>query len=497
MAPREAFDVVVVGAGAAGCVVAARLATSTRRSVLLLEAGPDLRANPPDAFRDGWSLPPGFDWDYSAEPDDRGIVEDLRRGRLVGGTSILTRFAVRGSPADFEDWPAADGISWRFGDVLPYFTRLESDIDFGDEPWHGSIGPVPIDRYRGVPPTEIMGAALVAMESVGFPVVQDHNRPGAVGAGPMPMSSRNGVRVTTADAYLPAADAPSNLTIRPGATVADIVFEGDQACGVRLLDSTTIDAGWVLLCAGTYGSPPILMRSGIGPADHLAGLGIPVRVDLPGVGANLRDHPGVDIECGDVRAGRNAPILHTIGTFHSSTAGSGASPDLMLWLADPRTHPGGPTPFEIDVVLLKPKSRGSVRLRSADPADAPRVRLPGVQEPADLERLIEGLLRGLEVASHPEIRGRGATGGHAATDAAGLRSWIRANAYSIPHTVGTCSMGGSPDDGSVVDPLGRVHGVDRLSVVDASIIPEPPSGFPHLVTIMLAERLSDEVAARL
>ena len=493
MAGTEEYHVIVVGGGAAGCVVAARLAETGSRSVLLLEAGPDLRASVPDALRDGWRLTPEFDWDYASEPDARGEVEDLRRGKLLGGTSWVTRFALRGSAADYDEWEALGNDGWGFEDVLPYFRRLEADADFGDRPWHGDAGPMPISRYLNLDLTEIGAAGLQAFEAVGFPLVEDHNQPGAVGAGRMPLSSRAGLRVTTADAYLPVDGTPPNLSIRADAQVAEVVFEETRARGVRLVDGTVIEGDWVVLSAGTYGSPPILMRSGVGPAEHLHSLGLPVRLDLAGVGANLADHAGVDIDCGYRGPARTAPIFHLLATFHSSGSSSDDAPDLMLWLSDPR---GAPPIFELDIGLLRPRSRGSVRLRSPDPTDPPRIELPGLRDPVDVERLAEAYVRGLEVAQRPEIRRLCADApAPEARDGIELRDWIRATSYSFPHVVGTCAMGPRPENGAVVDRSGRVHGTEGLSVVDASVIPNAPSGFTHLPTIMLAERLSEEIAA--
>jgi len=493
VAGTEEYHVIVVGGGAAGCVVAARLAETGSRSVLLLEAGPDLRASVPDALRDGWRLTPEFDWDYASEPDARGEVEDLRRGKLLGGTSWVTRFALRGSAADYDEWEALGNDGWGFEDVLPYFRRLEADADFGDRPWHGDAGPMPISRYLNLDLTEIGAAGLQAFEAVGFPLVEDHNQPGAVGAGRMPLSSRAGLRVTTADAYLPVDGTPPNLSIRADAQVAEVVFEETRARGVRLVDGTVIEGDWVVLSAGTYGSPPILMRSGVGPAEHLHSLGLPVRLDLAGVGANLADHAGVDIDCGYRGPARTAPIFHLLATFHSSGSSSDDAPDLMLWLSDPR---GAPPIFELDIGLLRPRSRGSVRLRSPDPTDPPRIELPGLRDPVDVERLAEAYVRGLEVAQRPEIRRLCADApAPEARDGIELRDWIRAASYSFPHVVGTCAMGPRPENGAVVDRSGRVHGTEGLSVVDASVIPNAPSGFTHLPTIMLAERLSEEIAA--
>jgi choline dehydrogenase len=299
--------------------------------------------------------------------------------------------------------------------------------------------------------------------------------------------------VTAADAYLPLGGTPSNLTIRAEANVAEIAFDDTSAIGVRLLEGTLIGAGVVVLCAGTYGSPPILMRSGIGPAEHLRSVGIPVRLDLPGVGAALADHAGVDIDCGYREPSRPAPILHLAATFHSARVSSEEAPDLMLWLSDPR---GDPPIFEIDVVLLRPRSRGMVRLRSADPVDPPFIALPGVRDSFDVERLAEGYLRGLEVADRPEVRRLCTDPPSPEThEVGGLQDVIRASAYSFPHVVGTCSMGPRSDNSAVVDGTGRVHGAERLFVVDASIIPNGPSSFTHLPTLMLAERLSEQIAA--
>jgi choline dehydrogenase len=493
MAGANAFDVVIVGGGAAGCVVAARLAESPSRSVLLVEAGPDLRAGLPAGFSDGWRLPRGFDWGYASEPDARGVAEDLRRGKLVGGTSWLTRFAVRGSPADYDGWAGLGNAGWGFTDVLPYFRRLEADADFGDQPWHGDAGPIPVSRYPDVELTAAGAAGLAALEAAGFPLIEDHNRPGAVGVARMPMNSRDGVRVTTADAYLPVGGTPPNLTIRPGAQVAGVVFEGTRAAGVRLLGGPVIEAGWVVLCAGTYGTPAVLMRSGIGPAGHLRAHGIGVRVDLPGVGANLADHGGVDIDCGYAGPGRAAPVFHLLATFHSSATSSGEAPDLMLWLSDPR---GDPPVFEIDAGLLRPRSRGWVQLRSADPAEPPSIELPGLRDPSDAERLAEAYLRGLDVAGHKQVRrlcpGPSPSRPRSAAD---LRDLIYASSYSFPHVTGTCTMGPHPDAGAVVDASGRVHGTSRLTVADASIVPGATSAFTHVPTVMLAERLAELVAA--
>jgi len=216
-----------------------------------------------------------------------------------------------------------------------------------------------------------------------------------------------------------------------------------------------------------------------------------IAVDLPGVGANLADHPAVDLDSGWQGAATSGPVLHSIATFRSADAAPDGAPDLMFWVSDPDGDEPG---FYLDPVLLKPASRGSVRLRSSDPTAPPLISLPGVREPSDVTRLAEAYRRGLELAGRPEIRrlARNPPPPTPSTPEETRRRVIE-NAYSLPHVVGTCAMDSSPEGGGVVDALGRVHGVERLSVIDASIIPEPLSGFPHLVTIMLAEHLAEQL----
>lgn len=487
------FDVAVVGGGAAGCVIAARLAEAGA-SVVLLEAGPDLRADLPEDIRDGWNMTSEFDWGYSSEPDELGVVRKVRRVKLLGGTSSITRFALRGARGDYDEWQSLGNPGWGFDDVLPYLTLLETDADFGDQPWHGDSGPIPVDRYRDLGQTEIHATTMRALEAAGFPMVEDHNRPGAVGAGRMPMSSRNGVRATTAAAYLPLGRTPQNLTIRPDSQVDHVNLEGTRATGVRLIDGTNVEARLVVLSAGTYGSPPILMRSGIGPAEHLRSVDVAVRVDLPGVGANLGDHPAFLMDTGYVGPAPTTPLLHSVATFHSSSVSTDGPPDLMFWISDPET-PEDPPQFPFDILLLKPQSRGSVRLRSADPTDPPRIELPNLRERSDLERLAEAYRRARDVASDPAIR-RLCTGPLPPEigDPRELLVAVRAGARSIPHVVGTCAMGPSPETAAVVDRAGRVFGTEALYVADASIMPTVPSGFTHLPTIMIAERLSEQIA---
>ncbi len=457
--------------------------------MVLIEAGPDLRGSTPPDLLDGWILPKPPDWGFTTEPDAAGATKPVRRSRVLGGSGWLTRFAVRGAASDFDAWARAGNSSWAFADVLPAFRRLEADLEFGDRAWHGDRGPIPITRYPDHAPSAAHLAAAAALEALGFAAVEDHNAPDAVGVGRMPMSSRGGRRVTSVDAYLPPDRPVANLTIRADALVDRVRLENGRATGIGLADGTTVSADAVIVSAGTYGSPAILMRSGIGPAEYLRSLGIDVRVDLPGVGSNLADHPAADLNSGWQGEGTAGPITHSIGTFRSAIAGPADGPDMMFWISDPSAEDPA---LYVDPILMRPRSRGSVRLRSADPAAAPIIELPGLREPVDIERLVDAYRLGIEFANHPAFR-HPAGGGTAPLDPGDREATRRAvleGAYSIPHVVGTCAMGPSPADGAVVDALGRVHGVAGLSVVDASIMPEPPSGFPHLITLMLAEHLA-------
>ncbi|HEX7265652.1 MAG TPA: GMC family oxidoreductase [Candidatus Dormibacteraeota bacterium] len=491
MPKPEHFDLVIVGAGAAGCVVAGRLAEAGGR-ILLLEAGHDPRPELPPSLVDGWRITRDFDWGYASEPDALGKVHKLRRHKLVGGTGWVTRYALRGSVAGFDDWQTLGNEGWGFNDMLPWLNRLEHDLEFGERPFHGNNGPIPITRYPKLPSSAVGEATLRAYEATGFAAVDDLNQPGIVGSGRMPMSSRDGMRVTTAQAYLPARDAASALRVQSEATVDAVTFAGSRATGVKLADGTVIGADRVVLSAGTYGSPLILMRSGVGPAEHLGALGIAEIVGLAGVGSNLGSDVAVDVDCGYRGQAQNAPTFRYVAIFHSSDQHREDAPNLMCWPADPY---GDPAAYTIDTLLLRPASRGSVRLSSSDFQSPPVIDLSLLTASSDLELLAEGYERAYEVAAHPELRRlcEGALPRPVRNHDELLRT-VRENAYPLPHVFGTCRMGPSPDDGAVVDTLGRVHGTEGLYVIDASIMPSVPSAFTHIPTIAIAERLSEELA---
>jgi choline dehydrogenase len=485
---RGVASVAVVGAGSTGCLVAARLAEAGLH-VLLIEAGPDLRGNEPVQLRDGWGLFREHAWGYVSEPDATGSTTNVLRTKLVGGNAWLTRFALRNHPADYHRWDRLVGGGWSYPEVQEAFNAIERDLDYGPASWHGQDGPIPVTRYPEVDPTEFDAAVQRALGECQFAWVPDLNRPGAVGFGRMPMNSVGGRRGTTVDLL---AKPHPNLELRPDSTAVEVVFNGRVASGVRLDDGTNIQTGIVVLTAGVYGSPCLLMRSGIGPGEYLAELGIPVRGDLPGVGRNLCDHPAVSLDLGYRGVQRPGALLQTLAIFASPCAGENGGPDLALWSSDPE---GDPAEGWLDVVNLRPNARGSVSLTSSDPSEQPRISLPTPTQ-EDVLALCHGVHRALDLLTTTSLQSiRNHPSEALPEESEHLATWVRANAYSVPHTVGTCSMGASPANGAVVDSTGRVHGVDGLYVADASILPGPPTGFPHLVAVMMASRITDGIPA--
>ncbi|MGW7279935.1 GMC family oxidoreductase [Streptomyces sp. NPDC054844] len=424
----------------------------------------------------------------------------MARGKLVGGSSAVnSAIALRGHPQDYDGWATRTGSAWSFENLLPHFRAVEHDLDF-TTPWHGTHGPVPVRRYRPEELHPLQQAFRDACLALGYPAVEDHNAPGTRGIGPVPVNRIDGVRQSTALTYLARARGRRNLTVRADTLVDRVVLDGGRAAGIRLADGqgTVLRAGQVILAAGSYGSPTLLMRSGVGPAGHLRGFGIPVVSDLAGVGGNLQDHPVITLV---FRANTAPPEVHAavLQMFLTCASGENAGTDLHVFPLGPETGDDGSVILTLYVGLLRPHSRGQVRLRSNDPGQKPRIDLGFLTDPRDGERLVAGMRLARRLAQTPPLDGllgaELAPGPSMATDEQ-LHQALRRSVTTYQHPVGTCRMGPAGDPGAVVSPTGAVHGVEDLYVIDASVMPGLPTANPNLTTMALAEHCAAALTAR-
>lgn len=489
-------DVVIVGGGSAGSVLARRLSERTGRRVLLLEAG---HAHGPWAYPPGVSSSDtvgdatGVDWGYKSEPGWIGKPIGAFRGKVLGGSSAINgAVAIRARPQDLANWNLP---GWSFEDLLPAFRRLEESAS-ADEGVHGHEGPFPSRQMTRDDITPMQNAFMDAAVANGFKVIDDFDGPDVNGVGPYPMNIANGVRMNTGMTYLSnAVRARANLEIRGDVTVDRVVFDGTRAVGVRLADGETIEAAEVILSAGTYGSAAILLRSGIGPANDLSVLGLDVVSDLP-VGRFLKDHPFYynAYAAKPDRIGSQSPVIGAKVWTHSSSADNGDE-DLHITATHLFPHDQSPTGvgFVLAVALTRPVSVGRLWIDTLDPNVQPRIDLGFLAEPIDRKRLLEGIRMARRIGRTAPLADlvseEIAPGPDAETDEEIFAS-VKASLDTYHHPVSTCRMGTEDDVAAVVGLDGRVHGVTGLSVIDASIFPDAISVATNVTTIAIAEHLS-------
>ncbi|MEH2169023.1 MAG: GMC family oxidoreductase N-terminal domain-containing protein [Nostoc sp.] len=515
MVIKNQYDYIVIGAGSAGCVVANRLTEEPETTVLLLEAGKEDTKPEIQIPSECTNLPGSeVDWGYFSEPEpylnNRKIF--CPRGKVLGGSSSINFMTyIRGNDRDYNHWRELGNPGWSYQDILPYFKKSENQ-QRGVSEYHGVDGELSVTDV--ISPSAISQRFVDACVTMGYDENPDFNGMQQSGAGPFQVTIKDGKRHSTAAAFLVPILKRPNLTTMTGALVTRLLFEGTCTVGVEYLHESILHQvrvnKEVILSAGAFDSPKLLMLSGIGDAEYLQAMGIPVVVDLPGVGQNLQDHVCVPVPYEATQDLHSNGIAET-GLFLHSEGHLDAAPDLELIFAPilrvPPGYPNSGFGFTGIIVLTHPQNIGSISLRpaegssallSSDPKDTPMIRLNYLQSQSDVQKLVDAikLTRKLfHTSAFDEFRGREVAPGADVTSDEALVAYIREVCSTVYHPIGTCKMGTDPM--AVVDPELRVHGVKGLRVVDASIMPTLITGHTNAPTIMIGEKAADLIKAAL